>query len=99
MDNKIQHGIDLDPSSTSRPRLMVASFKPNDADAIVGSRPFIDGSTRPVYLDANGRQYILDHGDTPIHGTWLQPNEYDDPNLPAALQRGGSDSEGLGFDM
>jgi hypothetical protein len=31
----------------------------------IGSIPFIDGITRPVFLDADGRQYVLDDDNSP----------------------------------
>ena len=55
----------------------MAANKLNSPPVVVGSRLFMDGSIRTVYLDAHGKQYILDHGDTPIHGSWLDPNECD----------------------
>ena len=57
--------------------ITMAATKLNPPAVVVGSRLFMDGSIRPVYLDANGKQYILDHGNTPIHGRWLDPSECD----------------------
>jgi hypothetical protein len=57
--------------------ITMAAIKLNPPPVVVGSRLFMDGSIRPVYLDANGKQFILDHGDTPIHGMWLDPSECD----------------------
>ena len=55
--------------------ITMAAIKLNSPAVVVGSRLFMDGSIRPVYLDANGKQYILDHGDTPIVGMWLDQSE------------------------
>jgi len=52
----------------------------------LGTRVFTDGSTRTVYLDLVGRQYVLDDDGRPIHGTWLahtptRPDGKEDNNL------------------
>jgi hypothetical protein len=35
----------------------------------IGSIPFTDGTVRPAFLDAGGRQYILDDEGQPVYGT------------------------------
>jgi hypothetical protein len=40
------------------------------ADRPIGFRRFSDGTTRPVFLDHDGRQYIFNDG-RPVHGVWL----------------------------
>jgi hypothetical protein len=42
-------------------------------DPIVGSRLFVDGAERPVYVDAQGRQYVLGQDAEVVHGQWLPP--------------------------
>jgi hypothetical protein len=44
----------------------------------LGTSRFVDGSTRPVYLDATGKQYVLDDGQR-VYGTWL-PEQATDPD-------------------
>jgi hypothetical protein len=41
----------------------------------IGEVLFVDGVARPVYLDADGRQYV--HGDAgkPVYGTWVYIDE------------------------
>jgi hypothetical protein len=41
----------------------------------ISSIPFVDGVTRPVYLDADGRQFVLDVDGTPIYGVWVLIDE------------------------
>jgi hypothetical protein len=41
----------------------------------IGEVLFVDGVARPVYLDADGRQYVLDDDGQPVHGTWLYIDE------------------------
>jgi hypothetical protein len=36
----------------------------------LGERRFTDGTTRPVYEDPDGRQYVEDDG-VRVYGTWL----------------------------
>jgi hypothetical protein len=37
----------------------------------IGVIPFIDGVTRSVYLNADGRQFVFDDDGKPIYGVWL----------------------------
>jgi hypothetical protein len=41
----------------------------------IGSIPFVDGVSRPVYLDADGRQCVLDDDGKPIYGVWIYIDE------------------------
>ena len=43
--------------------------------APIAAIPFIDGRTRDVFLDADGRQFVLDAGGEPIHGVWIYIDE------------------------
>jgi len=36
----------------------------------IGERDFTDGTRRPVFLDADGRQFVSDEGQ-PVFGVWL----------------------------
>jgi hypothetical protein len=49
-------------------------------DRIIGHRLFADGVTRTVFLDAAGKQYVLDDGGRVI-GVWVHPPEV--PSDPA----------------
>jgi hypothetical protein len=44
----------------------------------IGSIPFTDGTARPAFLDAGGRQYILDEEGQPMYGVWLY---FDEPQI------------------
>jgi len=55
----------------------------------VASVPFIDGVTRPFYLDADGRQYVLDNDGNPVYGSWIY---IDEPITTAATGRGSAES-------
>jgi hypothetical protein len=46
-----------------------------------GERLFTDGTTRPVFEDPDGRQYVEDDGER-VYGTWLPPA--DEPVLVGA---------------
>jgi len=37
----------------------------------IGSRLFVDGVTRDVFIDADGRQFALDHEGKPVYGIWI----------------------------
>jgi hypothetical protein len=41
----------------------------------IGFATFIDGVTRPVFLDADGRQSVLDDDGQPIYGVWILIDE------------------------
>jgi hypothetical protein len=41
----------------------------------IGTVPFIDGINRPVFLDANGRQFVLDDDGQPVFGTRVYIDE------------------------
>jgi hypothetical protein len=41
----------------------------------VGSVPFIDGVFRPVFLDLDARQCVLDDDGQPIYGVWVYIEE------------------------
>jgi hypothetical protein len=45
----------------------------------LGERQFADGTTRPVYRDDDGRQFVFDDDGEPVYGTWLHPDEYKEP--------------------
>ena len=45
------------------------------ADGPIGSIPFTDGATRPVFLDADGRQYILGDDQNRVYGVWIYIDE------------------------
>jgi hypothetical protein len=42
-------------------------------DPVLGHRPFADGATRAVRLDAAGKQYVLGSDGERVYGTWLVP--------------------------
>jgi hypothetical protein len=41
----------------------------------IGVVPVIDGIIRPVFLGADGGQYVLDDDGQPIYGVWLVIDE------------------------
>ena len=47
----------------------------------IGDRLFIDGVKRPVYLDDDGRQFVMESNGLRVHGVWLVP-EPDDADAP-----------------
>ena len=50
----------------------------------IGSIPFTDGIARPAFLDAGGRQYILDEEGQPVYGVWVY---IDEPEIFARVKR------------
>jgi hypothetical protein len=36
---------------------------------------FVDGITRRVYLDVDGRQYVLGDDGQPVYGVWIYVDE------------------------
>jgi hypothetical protein len=44
---------------------------------IVGYRDFVDGKRRPVDLDEDGHEYVINDAREAVNGTWLLPP--DDP--------------------
>jgi len=46
------------------------------ANRPIGFRRFSDGTTRPVFLDHDGRQYVFNDG-RPCHGVWLDQSRQD----------------------
>jgi hypothetical protein len=51
------------------------------ADPIIGYRQFVDGTTRPVFLGADGRQYVIGSGGELVPGLWIYP----EPEIPVPL--------------
>ena len=37
----------------------------------IGSIPFIDGVVRDVFLDTDGRQFVLDNFGQRVYGAWI----------------------------
>ena len=56
----------------------------------IGSIAFIDSITRPVYLDADGQQYVIDDDGEPVYGSWIYIDEPD--IVRAATDRGSAES-------
>lgn len=48
----------------------------------IGKRLFIDGAERPVYIDADGRQFVEDEGER-VYGRWI----VDDADEPIIVER------------
>jgi hypothetical protein len=46
----------------------------------LGSCRFADGSTRTVYQDAAGRQFVLNDDNRRVYGSWLLPRRATDPD-------------------
>jgi hypothetical protein len=56
----------------------------------LASIPFIDGIVRPVFLDVDGRQYVLDNDGNAVYGSWIY---VDEPLIVrAATDRGSTES-------
>jgi len=51
----------------------------------IGTRVFTDGSTRIVYRNPAGRQYVLDDHGRRVYGSWL-PQQATDPDAYPAPQ-------------
>jgi hypothetical protein len=51
---------------------------------LIGHRLFVDGITRPVYVDEAGQQYVLEDGQR-IDGLFLAPDE-DGADMPLIVQ-------------
>jgi hypothetical protein len=49
----------------------------------VGHVLFLDGVTRDVYEDSEGRQWVIGHCGERVYGVWLKPAEE-----PEAAERG-----------
>ena len=43
----------------------------------IGSRLFVDGVTRDVFVGEDGRQFVLDNDGNPVHGVWIYIPELD----------------------
>ena len=41
----------------------------------IASISFVDGITRPVFLDVDGRQYVLDGDGQDVYGVWVLIDE------------------------
>ena len=48
----------------------------------LASVSFLDGITRPVFLDLDGRQFVLDNDGQPVYGFWVY---IDEPQIIAAF--------------
>ena len=49
--------------------------------------PFVDGVTRDVYEDADGRQWVAGYGGERVYGVWLVPADE-----PVVVPRAGGPS-------
>jgi hypothetical protein len=54
-------------------------------DPIVAYRVFTDGTTRPVYEDWHGKQYVVDEDGNRVYGVWFIP-ESDTVDLPIIVR-------------
>ena len=54
-------------------------------EAILGERHFVDGVVRTVFLDSDGRQFVLDDDKDRIYGVWLDP-ETAEPDLAIEVE-------------
>jgi len=54
------------------------------ADRPIGFHRFSDGTTRPVFLDHDGRQYVI-HDGRPVHGIWLDQCRQDQTDDPVPI--------------
>ena len=44
-------------------------------DKPIGYRSFVDGTTRPVWRETDGRQFVIDDDGQPVYGTWIYPDD------------------------
>ena len=51
---------------------MTTSREPDFYDPIIAHVLFTDGARRAVFLDLEGRQYVVDEGER-VDGQWLDP--------------------------
>jgi hypothetical protein len=42
-------------------------------DPVIGTRHFVDGFTRNVFIDLSGKQYVIEDGDR-IEGIFVDPD-------------------------
>jgi hypothetical protein len=54
--------------------------QPGDS-RLAGRVPFVDGVTRDVYEDADGRQWVAGYDGERVYGVWLMPA--DEPAVDA----------------
>jgi hypothetical protein len=55
-------------------------------DRVLGWRRFTDGRTRPVFLDAAGKQYVQDDDGERVPGVWLYPPWVPSDPPPAGVE-------------
>ena len=55
------------------------------SEQVIGRARFVDGTTRPVYLDGD-RQYVIDEGER-VYGLFILPEE-DWGNVPVIVPGG-----------
>ena len=46
---------------------------------LIGYRDFVYGKRRPVYLDEDGNQFVLNDAGQEVFGQWLHPEDDCDP--------------------
>jgi hypothetical protein len=46
-----------------------------NGDPIIAYVKFTDGARRAVYLEASGKQYVVDDWGEKVHGVWYLPPE------------------------
>jgi hypothetical protein len=46
-----------------------------NGDPIIAYVKFVDGARRAVYLEASGKQYVVDDEGEKVHGVWYLPPE------------------------
>jgi hypothetical protein len=56
---------------------------------LIGFRDFVDGQRRPVYLDEDGNQYVINDAGREVFGEWLRPeDDSDQPIFLGGLESG-----------
>ena len=48
---------------------------------LIGYRHFVDGTTRPIYEDPLGKQYVLYDDDSRAYGVWMIPEDECCPSI------------------
>jgi len=61
-------------NASTAPGRYDSSMLPNDIRPI-GETLFIDGTTRTVFEDADGRQFVIDDNGDRVYGVWVYVDE------------------------
>jgi hypothetical protein len=54
-------------------------------DPIIGYSFFVDGTKRPIFVQLDGCQYVLDDDAERLYGIWLIPEPGDEIDVPIII--------------